>query len=183
MAIVFPPTTFIAVEPSDAKPIEAKNKLGYKIRTLFKNCNCATGQELSDGKGLYPKFANYLPQCLMEGHCFGFNGEENRDDSSAKHATFLIAPNLCDLSLHICLCFLICLDLAAPSTAGACSSSPNISKLIISSAGKTCACLLKSLVTSTTKNLFYYLPLCLEESHCFGLIEWEIERWKLWKEM
>ncbi|XP_050282823.1 uncharacterized protein LOC126723451 isoform X3 [Quercus robur] len=35
-------------EPSDAKPTEAKNKLGYKIRTLFKNCNCATSQELGE---------------------------------------------------------------------------------------------------------------------------------------
>ena len=40
-------------ESSDAEPTEAKNKLGYKIRTLFKNCNCATGQELS-GNHLFP---------------------------------------------------------------------------------------------------------------------------------
>nr|POF19683.1 hypothetical protein CFP56_30583 [Quercus suber] len=30
-----------------SEPTEAKNKLGCKIWTLFKNCNCATGQELS----------------------------------------------------------------------------------------------------------------------------------------
>ncbi|KAK4592363.1 hypothetical protein RGQ29_016773 [Quercus rubra] len=36
------------IQPSDAEPTEAKNKLGYKIRTLFKNCNCVTGQELSE---------------------------------------------------------------------------------------------------------------------------------------
>ena len=42
-------------EPSDAEPTEAKNKLGYKIRTLFKNCNCAAGQELS-GNHLFPFF-------------------------------------------------------------------------------------------------------------------------------
>ena len=40
-------------ESSDAEPTEAKNKLGYKIRTLFKNCNCAAGQELS-GNHLFP---------------------------------------------------------------------------------------------------------------------------------
>ncbi|XP_030949100.1 uncharacterized protein LOC115973006 [Quercus lobata] len=94
--------------------------------------------------------ADYLPQCLKESHCFGFNGEANRDDSSSKHEIFLITPNLCDLSLHICLCFLICLDLAA---AFYCWSLFLISKYLED-----------------------YLPLCLEESHCFGLIEWEIER-------
>ncbi|XP_065623729.1 uncharacterized protein LOC112017216 isoform X3 [Quercus suber] len=31
-----------------SEPTEAKNKLGCKIWTLFKNCNCATGQELSE---------------------------------------------------------------------------------------------------------------------------------------
>ena len=42
---------------SYAEPTEAKNKLGYKIRTLFKNCNCATGQELN-GNHLFPFFSN-----------------------------------------------------------------------------------------------------------------------------
>ena len=36
-----------------AGPTEAKNKLGYNIRTLFKNCNCAAGQELSNNH-LFP---------------------------------------------------------------------------------------------------------------------------------
>nr|POE84453.1 hypothetical protein CFP56_40773 [Quercus suber] len=31
---------------SSSEPTETKNKLGLKIRNLFKNCNCATAQEL-----------------------------------------------------------------------------------------------------------------------------------------
>ena len=36
-----------------AEPTETENKLGLKIRNLFKNCNCATAQELELSGNLF----------------------------------------------------------------------------------------------------------------------------------
>ena len=45
---------------SYAETTETKNKLGLKIRNLFKNCNCATAQELEfSGNLLVLLFKNY----------------------------------------------------------------------------------------------------------------------------